>query len=591
MKNGKSYLFNFFNEETNKDVLAFFKTKKIKVIRDVNEYYKEEEFSKKWKLGKISTFDYLLLLNKLSSRTYNDPNQYPIMPWIFLKEGIKIKRNFDLPISVQDKDRQDIYLSNKSNNFIDKNSPTQGNHYSTSAYIIFFLMRTNPFTNNMIKFQSNAFDLPERQYFDIQQTLYLCQKMGNNREIIPEFFCLPEMFINLNDNDFGKQSNLRVHNIKFEPYAKNPIQFSYMLKELLNNDSEINNNIHQWFDFIFGITQIGNNPRNNKKDEKKYKMLRKFNSNCYGQYFDIKKLFSEAKKHNSSKRAQLNDIKTSIAISINFGQCPYQLLSEMHPSKNILINKEEKEKKYIFISNEEKGNIMVNNNSNSNNINVDSNSIGQNNKEVIFEIKSKKDIIYFTKCYNNNFLYCLINNMDLEIYKNKKNEYLLIKTISSKTQFLPFIKTQNGNLIFNPKYIFCELDNCFIYCRTFDKTLRYIKDDNEKSILLKSYTTCIKKINNNEFITGHNNGTICKWRFNLTKEDDKDKDELILLLIIKSNQNAIACLNFNENLNIIISCDLNTIIIRKKYNFEYLTSIEIKNKEKLKKNIIDVKIS
>ena len=571
MKNGKSYLFNFFNEETNKDVLNLFKTKKIQVIRDVNEYFKKEEFSKKWKEGKISTFDYLLLLNKLSSRTYNDPNQYLIMPWIFLQDGINSKRDFDLPISMQDKDIKEKYLAKKEKNFVGDNSPTQGNHYSTSAYIYFYLMRTNPFTNDMIKFQSNNFDLPERQYTDIKHTLYLCQRMGNNREIIPELFYLPEMYINLNDNDFGRQKGFRVHNINFDIYAKNPIEFCYILKKLINNDPDINNHIHQWFDFIFGITQIGINPRNNTKEEKIFQMYRKFNKYSYGQYYNIKKIISEAKKRYNDEKAQLNEIKTTIAISINFGQSPYQLLTEMHPSKNIIINKE-KELEDMSTPNGEIDKIIT---------------FDENYIKGFFEIKSKNEIIYFTKSYNNNDLYCLINNMDLEIYKNKNNE--LIKTLSPKTQFLPFSKTQKGNFIFHPKYIFCDLGNYFIFCRTFDKTLRYFHNDNEKSILLKSYITCIKKINNNEFITGHDNGKICKWRFNLTNEDDKE--ELILLLIIKSNRNAITCLNFNEKLNIIISCDLNTIMIRKNYDFEYLVSFEIENKEQLKKSIIDIKIS
>ena len=31
----------------------------------------------------INNYTYLLKLNDLSSRTFNDPNQYPIFPWLF----------------------------------------------------------------------------------------------------------------------------------------------------------------------------------------------------------------------------------------------------------------------------------------------------------------------------------------------------------------------------------------------------------------------------------------------------------------------------------------------------------------------------
>ena len=81
----------------------------------------------------------------------------------------------------------------------------QTNHYSTAAYLYYYLMRVNPFTNMMIKFQSGNFDLPDRQYFDIKETINLCQYLSNNRELLPELYSLPEAYLNLNDNDFGKQ--------------------------------------------------------------------------------------------------------------------------------------------------------------------------------------------------------------------------------------------------------------------------------------------------------------------------------------------------------------------------------------------------
>jgi hypothetical protein len=269
MKDGKSYFFNFFNEDTNKDFTEYLKQKKIPVIDNINKYFKKEEFAKKWKEEKISTFDYLLLLNKFTSRSYNDPNQYPVMPWLFLEEGINFIRNFDLPISVQDPDKQETFL--KSGTYIEDDVISHGNHYSTSAYIVFYLMRANPFTNNMIRFQSKNFDVPDRQYNDMKQTIYLCQKMNNNREMIPELFSIPEIYINLNDNDFGRQKDgTRVHNITFSPYCDNPIQFSYLLKDLMNNNPEVNNQINKWFDFIFGVNQLGNFS-SNKKDENENK--------------------------------------------------------------------------------------------------------------------------------------------------------------------------------------------------------------------------------------------------------------------------------------------------------------------------------
>ena len=35
-----------------------------------------------WSTGQLSNFDYILLLNYLSGRTFDNPNHYPVMPWI-----------------------------------------------------------------------------------------------------------------------------------------------------------------------------------------------------------------------------------------------------------------------------------------------------------------------------------------------------------------------------------------------------------------------------------------------------------------------------------------------------------------------------
>ena len=593
-KDGKSFLFNLFMEDTNTDMLEYLQRKKIPVIRETNEYFRKAEFAKKWKEEKIKTYDYLLLLNKLSSRTYNDPNQYPIMPWPFLEEGIDVIRDFNLPISVQGEVEQKNFLSKIVNfDMDDDDSACHGNHYSTSAYICFYLMRANPFTNNMIKFQSKSFDVPDRQYCDIQQTICLCQKGNNNREMIPELFSIPEIYLNLNDNDFGKRKDgIRVHNITFKPYAKNAIEFCYTLNNLINNNNKINNEINQWFDFIFGVNQRGNknnkNANLNNNEKEKFTILRRFNSSCYGQLNNINIIISEAKRNNKSSKDLFNDIKDNINLATNFGQCPFQLLNEVHPSKNksysISDNCCESSTPNNNINSEESNNNQKNDNILNNKATPNNNTI---NKKIedIYKIRGSGEILFFGKSSKSNYLYCLLSSSVFEIYKY--NSISLQKLIMPKIQFL-----YNKNLIFRIKYTFCELDkNSYLFCHTLDKTLQYYNysDDKFTSFVLKLYTTCIININNKEFITGHDNGSIGKWVINYSNKDKKV--ELELLSLIKSNNKSIACLIYNKILNIIISCDYNTIMIRKVHDFEYLNSIDIKNDENYKKLIVDVKIS
>lgn len=38
--------------------------------------------TQRWENGEISNFQYLMSLNTLAGRSYNDLNQYPVFPWI-----------------------------------------------------------------------------------------------------------------------------------------------------------------------------------------------------------------------------------------------------------------------------------------------------------------------------------------------------------------------------------------------------------------------------------------------------------------------------------------------------------------------------
>ena len=561
LKNNKSYLFNFYTEKNNNTLFDIYKNKNLVTIEKPKEYFESSDFITQWKNGKINNYDYLLLLNKLCSRSYNDYNQYPIMPWIFLK-NMEI-RDFDVPISVQ-KDVQKCFYQKKLNeeNF-DKQDYYHTNHYSTAAYIYFYLMRINPFTNDMIKFQSNDFDVPDRQFSNMYKTLELCEDCGNNRELIPEIYNFPEVFINLNYNDLGRQKDkIRMHNVELKPYANNPVEFCYKLRNEINFSSNINKNINLWFDFIFGVNQWTDDPTKSK--------IRLFNEKTYAQNVNLKKIIAECKKDKKGNQEIFDTLKTYISFAINLGQTPLQIFSEVHPQKNLDINK---------------------NNNNNNNI--------YTSQDVISKSKEVSSIIYFNISSDKQNINCLLSDKSLEIYeitnqinnkngilkKNKSNiKYEIIREIKPKGQFLLLKKTQKNKLMYKPHFIFCELrQDVFIFCRYLDNTIKIFnaivpkqKLKTDFSYLLSSFITSIIRINDNEFVTGDILGNIVKWKF---------KNNLEFISKIKSNSNGITCINYNEKIGILTICDNNNLVIRKYYDFEFLTFIKIKN------TIVEVKIS
>ena len=124
----------------------------------------------KEKTEKIDNLQYLLIINKFAGRTYNDSNQYPVLPWITLinknENGIPFTiRNFKYPISVQSPELRKEAQSSYENSKEDTKYPCHFRlHYSTWAYVILYLARLSPFTENQIKLQNGKFENPNRQF-------------------------------------------------------------------------------------------------------------------------------------------------------------------------------------------------------------------------------------------------------------------------------------------------------------------------------------------------------------------------------------------------------------------------------------------
>ena len=86
---GTSILFNFpdcDNEEVSQKLIRLRKTKCINLqynkTLDPRKLIDKSGILKKWLNYEISNFDYLMLLNGLSGRSYKDVTQYPVFPWI-----------------------------------------------------------------------------------------------------------------------------------------------------------------------------------------------------------------------------------------------------------------------------------------------------------------------------------------------------------------------------------------------------------------------------------------------------------------------------------------------------------------------------
>ena len=116
-----NYIELFFKTcEYNKDFNWLFITDQeidFKLIDDPINEFKKLHVTSKNKKGELSNFNYLLLINKYSSRTYNDYNQYLVFPLLFMDEENKRKRDLSKVIALNKENNQNS-IDKALNNYI-----------------------------------------------------------------------------------------------------------------------------------------------------------------------------------------------------------------------------------------------------------------------------------------------------------------------------------------------------------------------------------------------------------------------------------------------------------------------------------------
>ncbi|XP_006816022.1 neurobeachin-like protein 1 [Saccoglossus kowalevskii] len=104
-----------------------------------------------------------------------------------------------------------------------------GTHYSNGPGVMHYLVRVEPFTTLHISLQSGRFDCADRQFHSIPNTWQSSMENPNDvKELIPEFFYLPEFLENMNNFDLGKlQSNETINDVVLPRWAESPNDFIY----------------------------------------------------------------------------------------------------------------------------------------------------------------------------------------------------------------------------------------------------------------------------------------------------------------------------------------------------------------------------
>jgi hypothetical protein len=145
----------------------------------------------------MSTFEFLVRLNLLNGRSFNDVHRYPIFPWLFLDCASKTLRNFGVVRSADPLPQMAVVTYLQGIEKFAGASPIVGEAFS------------------MDDFASLA---------------------GGQFELTPEFFCMPELFAR--------------PNFALPPWAPSPLEFVYAHRKSLESD-EVSGQINQWMSIVF----------------------------------------------------------------------------------------------------------------------------------------------------------------------------------------------------------------------------------------------------------------------------------------------------------------------------------------------------
>uniref|UniRef100_A0A9J8C706 LPS-responsive vesicle trafficking, beach and anchor containing n=1 Tax=Cyprinus carpio carpio TaxID=630221 RepID=A0A9J8C706_CYPCA len=334
MANRTAVMFNFPDAATVKKVVHCLprvgvgtnfglpQTRRIS-LASPKQLYKASNVTQRWQRREISNFEYLMFLNTISGRTFNDLNQYPVFPWVITNydcEDLDLTlpsnfRDLSKPIGALNPKRA-AFFSERFESWEDEQVPKfhYGTHYSTSSFTQMWLLRIEPFTTFFLNFQGGKFDHADRTFSSVSRAWRNCQRDTSDvKELIPEFYYLPEMFVNSNNYNLGVMDDgTVVSDVELPPWAKSPEEFVRINRLALESEF-VSCQLHQWIDLIFGYKQQGP------------EAVRALNVFYYLTYEGAVNLSS------------ISDpmIREAVESQIRgFGQTPCQLLIEPHPPRS-----------------------------------------------------------------------------------------------------------------------------------------------------------------------------------------------------------------------------------------------------------------
>ncbi|MCP9257414.1 Lyst protein [Dirofilaria immitis] len=277
LSDGQTYLI-VFEEQTKRDqfALQILSSKLCKLSNFSNTSI--QSATQLWREGTITNFEYLMQLNKLAGRSYNDLMQYPVFPFVLsdyksnvldLTNPISF-RDLSRPMAIQDKRLEEHYLRKYS--YLAREEVRAlpvpftlgpyhyGSLYSNIGIVAHYLVRLPPFTEIALEYQDNNFDIADRLFNSIETTWRLASfdSTTDFKELIPEFFYLPDFLMNKEKLNLGvRQNGDLVDHVILPKWCQGSARLFVLIHRQALESSVVSLMLNHWIDLIFGYKQTG----------------------------------------------------------------------------------------------------------------------------------------------------------------------------------------------------------------------------------------------------------------------------------------------------------------------------------------------
>ena len=188
--------------------------------------------------------------------------------------------------------------------------PLYHTHYSSPAYVAFYLLRVFP--ELTIHIQSGRFDQSSRTFTSVEETwCNVCERAtGDVKELIPQFYSDPSFL----SNELGIAPS---QDVVLPPWAHGSSEdFVRLMRAALESDY-VSAHLHLWIDLVFGSKQIGG--------------AALAADNLFHQHTYESALLSDDADDDAMELVR--------AYASEFGQTPPQLFTRAHPPRRLHVHR------------------------------------------------------------------------------------------------------------------------------------------------------------------------------------------------------------------------------------------------------------